>query len=232
MIKRAQRSDIPTFLALEGLRKAKALEETGADIVHLEIGQPSSQAPKMVTQALAQAVEDPQAHGYSVALGYEPLRARVARHYADSYDCQISEADVAITVGSSTAFALAFLSAFDVGDRVALPTPGYPAYRNLMIGLGIEPVALPARSAENWMPNLQEMEQWDRLPDGLIIASPHNPTGVVLSADALKEICAWCERHSVRLISDEIYHGLSYGKPTTTAARYSDSAIVISGFSK
>ena len=182
MIKRAKRSEIPTFLALEGLRKAKALEDEGADIIHLEIGQPSSPAPDLVTDALTQAIKEPSAHGYSVALGYEPLRRRVVRHYADSYQCQKQISDVAITVGSSTAFALAFLSAFDVGDRVALPTPGYPAYRNLMMALGIEPVALPARSEDDWMPNLKEMESWERLPEGLIIASPHNPTGVVRAA--------------------------------------------------
>jgi len=232
MIKQSQRSDIPTFLALEGLRKAKALESDGADIIHLEIGQPSTAAPQIVTDALIEALGRTDTHGYSVAMGMPELREAIVDHYHKSYDFTCEIDNIAVTVGSSTAFALAFMAAFDEGDRVALPTPGYPAYRNLMMAMGIEPVALPARSAQSWMPSLEEMDSWDELPDGLIVASPHNPTGVVLSDDELKEICEWCEARGVRLISDEIYHGLSYDKPTTTAAHHSKSAIIVSGFSK
>ena len=232
MIKQSQRSDIPTFLALEGLRKAKALESDGADIIHLEIGQPSTAAPKIVTDALIEALGRTDSHGYSVAMGMPELREAIVDHYQKSYEFTCEIDNIAVTVGSSTAFALAFMAAFDEGDRVALPTPGYPAYRNLMMAMGIEPVALPARSEQSWMPSLEEMDSWDELPDGLIVASPHNPTGVVLSDDELKEICEWCEARGVRLISDEIYHGLSYDKPTTTAAHHSKSAIIVSGFSK
>lgn len=232
MIKSSNRSEIPPFLALEGLRKARDLEAQGADIVHLEVGQPSSVAPQAVISALQEALTTNEAHGYSVATGVPALREAIAAHYKERYDYQLSAGEVAVTVGSSTAFALAFLAAFDVGDKIALPTPGYPAYRNLMMAMGIEPVSLPARAEQGWMPRLAEMESWDELPDGLIIASPHNPTGVVLSDEELKEICQWCDKNGVRLISDEIYHGLSYGKPTTTAAHHSDSAIIVSGFSK
>ncbi|MGC6517206.1 MAG: pyridoxal phosphate-dependent aminotransferase [Candidatus Puniceispirillaceae bacterium] len=232
MIKQSRRSHIPSFLALEGLRKAKVLEAAGADIMHLEIGQPSSPAPKLVTQALIQALSHSDSHGYSVAMGLPELREAIAGQYQRAYDYRVSADKIAVTVGSSTAFALAFLTAFDEGDKVALPTPGYPAYRNLMMAMGIEPVALPARAAQGWLPALEEMERWDSLPDGLIIASPHNPTGVVLSDSELRVICQWCDKHGVRLISDEIYHGLSYGKPTTTAAHHSKNAIIISGFSK
>ena len=232
MIKQSNRSDIPTFLALEGLRKAKALEAEGADIIHLEIGQPSTAAPEIVTNAMVAALSDTATHGYCVAKGLRELRDAIATHYQTTYDYVADAEDFAVTVGSSTAFALAFMTAFDEGDRVALPTPGYPAYRNLMIAMGIEPVALPARSAQSWMPSLAEMDSWDQLPDGLIVASPHNPTGVVLSAEELQEICDWCESRGVRLISDEIYHGLSYETPTSTVAHYSKSAIIISGFSK
>ena len=232
MIKQSKRSDIPTFLALEGLRKAKALEAQGADIIHLEIGQPSSAAPKIVTDAMIEALSRTDTHGYSVAKGLPELRDAIATHYHKTYAYEADAERFAVTVGSSTAFALAFMAAFDEGDRVALPTPGYPAYRNLMLAMGIEPVALPARSAESWMPSLEEMDKWDELPDGLIVASPHNPTGVVLSDAELQEICAWCEARGVRLISDEIYHGLSYDKPTSTAAHHSKSAIIVSGFSK
>ena len=232
MIKRSNRSDIPPFLALDSMIEAKALEANGADIIHLEIGQPSSPAPKAVVQALIEAMGDGDTHGYSVAKGVPALRDAISAHYAKSYDATISPDQIAVTVGSSTAFALSFLAAFDVGDRVALPTPGYPAYRNLMMAMGIEPVALPARAEQSWMPSLREMESWDKLPDGIIIASPHNPTGVILSEEEMSEICDWCHKHSVRLISDEIYHGLSYGKQATTAAHYNKDAIIVSGFSK
>jgi aspartate/methionine/tyrosine aminotransferase len=232
MIKRSQRSDIPTFLALEGLQKAKALESEGADIIHLEIGQPSTGAPQIVSDALIEALGRTDTHGYSVSMGMPELREAISAHYLKSYDYRCDIDNIAVTVGSSTAFALAFMAAFDEGDRVALPTPGYPAYRNLMMAMGIEPVALPARSSQSWMPSLEEMDSWDELPDGLIVASPHNPTGVVLSDDELREICEWCVARGVRLISDEIYHGLSYDKPTTTAAHHSKSAIIVSGFSK
>ena len=193
---------------------------------------PSSPAPKAVVQALIEAMGDGDTHGYSVAKGVPALRDAISAHYAKSYDATISPDQIAVTVGSSTAFALSFLAAFDVGDRVALPTPGYPAYRNLMMAMGIEPVALPARAEQSWMPSLREMESWDKLPDGIIIASPHNPTGVILSEEEMSEICDWCHKHSVRLISDEIYHGLSYGKQATTAAHYNKDAIIVSGFSK
>ena len=232
MVKNAQRSSIPTFLALEGMRIAHEKEAAGEAVFHLEIGQPSTPAPSIVSEALIDALNDAHTHGYSVPLGVPALRKAIADHYQASYGYAAKAEDIAVTVGSSTAFALAFMAAFDVGDKVALPTPGYPAYRNLMLALGIEPVALPARAAQGWMPALQEMESWDELPDGIIIASPHNPTGVILSEEELAEIGRWCKINGVRLISDEIYHGLAFGKSTQSVAHYNDEAIIISGFSK
>ena len=232
MVKNAHRSSIPTFLALEGMRIAHEKEAAGEAIIHLEIGQPSTPAPSVVNDALIEALNDVSTHGYSVPLGVPALREAIAHHYQASYGYGASADDIAVTVGSSTAFALAFLAAFDVGDKVALPTPGYPAYRNLMLALGIEPVALPSRAEQGWMPALKEMESWDELPDGIIIASPHNPTGVILSEEELAEIGRWCKVNGVRLISDEIYHGLAFGKSTQSVAHYNDEAIIISGFSK
>ena len=232
MVKNANRSSIPPFLALEGMRIAHEKEAAGDAVIHLEIGQPSTPAPQLVKQALIEALEEVGTHGYSVPLGLPALRSAIAHHYQHSYGFAATADDIAVTVGSSTAFALAFLAAFDVGDKVALPTPGYPAYRNLMLALGIEPVALPARAGESWMPALKEMESWDELPKGLIIASPHNPTGVILTEAELEEIGRWCKEKGVRLISDEIYHGLAFGKTTQSMAHYNDEAIIISGFSK
>jgi len=207
-LKVAKRSALPPFMALDILRKASSLDAEGRDIVHLEIGQPASGAPAAVNEALIKGLAQPSTHGYSLAFGQPELRQAICQHYRKWYDYEASQDNVAVTVGSSTAFALAFLSAFDEGDKIAIPTPGYPAYRNLMVGLGLQPVPLPAGPEQGWKPILQDMEKWDELPDGLMIASPSNPTGTVLSEAELQEICSWCDQHGVRLISDEIYHGL------------------------
>ena len=231
-LKVSKRSALPPFLALDVMRKATELTQTGEDIVHLEVGQPSTAAPDAVNQSLIAALGQTPTHGYSVAFGVMPLRARLAQHYRDWYDVHPNTDNIAVTVGSSTAFALAFLAAFDEGDKIALPTPGYPAYRNLMGGLGLQAVPLAAGPEQGWRPMLAEMESWEALPDGLMIASPSNPTGTVLSDSELADICRWCDRHGVRLISDEIYHGLVYGKRAETALNYTKNAIVINSMSK
>ena len=192
-LKTSKRSEFPAFLALDVMRQSTELAAQGADIIHLEVGQPSSSAPDAVNQAMLASLREPSAHGYSLAFGQMPLRQRIARFYDEWYGTQPHTDNVAITVGSSTAFALAFLSAFDEGDRIAIPNPGYPAYRNLMLGLGLEPVLLSAGAEQGWKPVLAEMESWDSLPDGLMIASPANPTGAVLSDSELADICRWCD---------------------------------------
>ena len=194
-LKVSKRSALPPFLALDVMRKATELTQTGEDIVHLEVGQPSTAAPDAVNHSLIAALGQTPTHGYSVAFGVMPLRARLAQHYRDWYDVHPNTDNIAVTVGSSTAFALAFLAAFDEGDKIALPTPGYPAYRNLMGGLGLQAVPLVAGPEQGWRPMLAEMESWEALPDGLMIASPSNPTGTVLSDSELADICRWCDRH-------------------------------------
>ncbi len=231
-LKISDRSKMPPFMAMDIMRLAAELDANGSDIVHLEVGQPSSSAPQPVIQMLAESMVKQRTHGYSVALGIPELRQRIAEHYQEWYKVNIHSEQVAVTVGSSTAFAISFMAAFDVGDRIAIPNPGYPAYRNLMLGMGLEPVILPAGVKEGWMPRLQEMEKWKKLPDGLMIASPHNPTGVVIPDEELKNICKWCDRNGVRLISDEIYHGLSYTDRCETAFKYNDNVIVINSLSK
>ena len=231
-LKISERSKMPPFMAMDVMRLAAELDADGGDIVHLEVGQPSSPAPQPVINALSASMVKQKTHGYSVALGIPELRKRIAKHYEEWYGLNIDSKRVAVTVGSSMAFAISFLAAFDVGDRIAIPNPGYPAYRNLMIGMGLEPVILPAGPKEGWLPRLQDMEKWEKLPDGLMIASPHNPTGVVISNEELKNICEWCDGNNVRLISDEIYHGLSYTDRCETALKYNDNAIVINSLSK
>ncbi len=231
-LKISDRSKMPPFMAMDVMRHAAELDADGVDIVHLEVGQPSSPAPRKVIEALYESMEQQRTHGYSVALGIPELRERIALHYQEWYNVEIDPKRVAVTVGSSMAFAISFMAAFDVGDKIAIPNPGYPAYRNLMLGMGLEPVILPAGPKEGWVPRLEDMKKWHRLPDGIMIASPHNPTGVVIPDDELKNICDWCDKNGVRLISDEIYHGLSYTGRCETALKYNDNAIVVNSLSK
>ena len=231
-LKISKRSQFPPFIALDVMRRATELSSDGADIVHLEIGQPSTAAPKAVNEAMINALDYTVNHGYSLAFGQLTLRLRISQFYDEWYGTRPHTENIAVTVGSSTAFALAFLSAFDEGDNIAIPNPGYPAYRNLMMAMGLKPLLLSAGKEQGWKPMLSKMETWDRLPDGLMIASPANPTGAVLSDSELSEICRWCDSKGVRLISDEIYHGLAYGQRCDTALNYTKNAIIINSLSK
>ena len=170
--------------------------------------------------------------GYTESLGRPSLRRRIARHYADWYGLDLAPERVAVTVGASGAFPLAFLAAFDPGDRIALAAPFYPPYVNILTALGMQPVILPASPETRFQPSVEMLERLDPPPDGLIVASPCNPAGTMLHADELAAIARWCHAAGVRLISDEIYHGLNYAAPVATAAALSPSAVVVNSFSK
>ena len=223
---------IPAFLAMQVMQDAQRLEALGHDIMHLEVGQPSTPPPEAVSQALTAALVKTATHGYSVAFGLPALRQRISAHYEDWYGIAPDWNQIAITPGSSLGFAIGFLAAFDTGDHIAIATPGYPAYRNLMTALGLVPDLIPARANQAWMPDLGALEKSGTLPDGILLASPANPTGVVIDDNDLAEICAWCSRHGVRLIMDEIYHGLTYGRCGTTALKFNQNAIIVNSFSK
>jgi aspartate/methionine/tyrosine aminotransferase len=170
--------------------------------------------------------------GYTEAFGLPSLRARIAGHGRAWYGVDVPASRIAVTVGASGAFPLAFLAAFDPGDRVAMATPFYPPYVNILTALGIEPVMLETGAETRFQPTVAMLEAMDPRPDGLIVASPCNPAGTMLSPGELEGIARWCHSNGVRLISDEIYHGLAYDQPQATAAAYSDSAIVVNSFSK
>jgi len=223
---------IPAFLAMQVMQEAQHLQAAGRDIIHLEVGQPSNPPPDAVNRALTAALSRTATHGYSVAFGYPALRQRISAHYQDWYGIVPDWNKIAITPGSSLGFAISFLAAFDAGDHIAIATPGYPAYRNLMTALGLVPDLIPARADQAWMPDLESLEQSGTLPDGILLASPANPTGVVIRDYDLAYICAWCANHGVRLIMDEIYHGLTYGGRGTTALKFNQHAIIINSFSK
>lgn len=234
-LKTAGRGIIPPFIVMEVLRRATQLEQAGGDVRHLEVGQPSTGAPRGVIEAAKRALDSDRL-GYTEALGIRPLREAIARHYADRYGLALSPERIVVTTGSSGGFVLSFLAAFDPGDRVALAAPGYPCYRHILTGLGIEPVLLETGPAERYQPTIALLEQAERAGgklDGLILASPSNPTGTMVTPDELKALADYCHRRGIRLISDEIYHGIGYGTvQEATAAALSDSAVVINSFSK
>ncbi|MBL8697694.1 MAG: aminotransferase class I/II-fold pyridoxal phosphate-dependent enzyme [Alphaproteobacteria bacterium] len=233
-LKAARRSAIAPFLVMDVLRAASARDRAAHDAdgrcVHLEIGQPGQGAPRPVLDAAAKALYA-ETLGYTETFGVPTLRARIARHYAETYGIEVPIERIVVTTGSSGAFILSFLAAFDAGDRVALADPGYPAYRNILAALGIEVVGLPADAATRFQPTVELLERAGRL-DGLIVASPANPTGTMLASAELRRLAGWCDAHGVRFVSDEIYHGIVFGEPATTALAHSTSAIVINSFSK
>ena len=234
-LKVARRGLIPPFIVMEVMRAANARAAAGGDVIHLEVGQPSTGAPAGVVAA-AKAALDADVLGYTEALGIPALRAAIAQHHRDAYGSAVPAERVVVTIGSSGAFLLSFLAAFEPGDRVAMTAPSYPAYRNILTALGIVPVEIPAGPETRFQPTPRLLEDWlsrhgGRF-DGLIGASPANPTGTMLDPAELAALAGWCEATGVRLVSDEIYHGITYGRTATTAAALSPSAIVINSFSK
>lgn len=229
-LKVSQRGRVPAFIALEVLRDANARAAQGESIVHLEIGQPGTAAPRGVIEAAKRALDTHQI-GYTEALGLPALRQRIARHYHDFYGVEVDPARVVVTTGSSGAFLLGFLAAFDAGDRVALAYPAYPAYRNILLALDLVPVAVPTGPETRYQPTPELLDRAGEI-DGLIVASPANPTGTMLGADELRHIHDYCAARGIRMVSDEIYHGITYGDPPATAAAFGEDAIVVNSFSK
>ncbi|HEX6342923.1 pyridoxal phosphate-dependent aminotransferase [Umezawaea sp.] len=226
----AARADVPPFHVMDVMSAAARRQRTHGDVVSFAAGQPSSHAPTPVVEAARRALLD-QPLGYTEQLGILELREALAGHYARQYGLSISPDDVVMTTGSSGAFLLAFLAAFDPGARVALARPGYPAYRNILRALGCEVVELPCGPETRFQPTVEMLADVGPL-DGLIVASPANPTGTVLDAAELAALGEWCVERGVQLVSDEIYHGISYGRPLACAWTTSREAVVVNSFSK
>ena len=231
-MKTALRAGIPPFYVMDVWLAAAERQRTHGDLVNLSAGQPSVGAPEPVRAAAAEALAANQL-GYSVALGIPELRAAIARAYSDRHALTVDVDDVVLTTGSSGGFLLAFLACFDVGDRVAIASPGYPCYRNILTALGCEVVELPCGPDTRYQPTAAMLAEAGPL-DGVIVASPANPTGTVIPPDELAAIATWCDTTGVRLISDEVYHGLVYpGAPQTSCAwSTSRDAVVVNSFSK
>lgn len=232
-LKASRRGQVPPFIVMDVMRAAAERVAQGKDVVHLEVGQPGGRPPKAVLEAAKRALEDErETLGYTLALGHEGLRQRIAKFYAETHGLAVDARRIVVTTGSSGAFILAFLAAFEAGDRVALAAPGYPAYRNILHALGCEVVTIPVDGGTHFQPTPAQLEALDQPVDGLIVASPSNPTGSMLSAAALKGLADWCHAKGVRLVSDEIYHGIVFGEPAATALRFSQSAVAVNSFSK
>ena len=229
-LKVSERADIAPFFVMEMMRAAADREAAGVDVVHMEVGQPSTPAPAGA-RAAAKAAIDNDVLGYTSAVGIEPLRTRLVQHYADWYGHDTDADRIIVTQGASGAFTLAFLACFEAGDRVAVTAPGYPCYRNTLEALDIEVVEIAVTPESGFRLTADMVESASAL-DGLVVASPANPTGTMLMADELGRLARRCHGAGVRLISDEIYHGISYGTPAATAAASSPSAVVVNSFSK
>ncbi len=234
MLKVSQRAlDIPPFFVMEVMRAANEREIAKQAVHHLEVGQPGTSAPEGALRAAENALRAERL-GYTDALGIPDIREAVAKRYGDYYGLNVAPERIVATTGSSAGFVLAFLAAFDPGDRVALAAPGYPCYRNILSALGIEPVLLPAELSDRFQPTpalLDKALEAGPLA-GLIVASPSNPTGTMLDSKSFRELVAYCGAHDIRLVSDEIYHGITYGADADSALSFTQDAVIINSFSK
>ncbi len=219
-------------MVMDVVAAAARLEAQGRRIIHMEVGQPAAGAPATAVAAARAALATPL--GYTETLGLASLRRRIARAYAEWHGLEIDPARVVVTTGSSAGFILAFLAAFEAGDRIAVPLPGYPPYRHILTALGCEPVAIEIGAATRWSMTGESLIARHRLTPlkGVVIGSPANPSGTMIATPALTELIRCAEDAGIVVISDEIYHGLDYAFAAETAARVSADAIIVNSFSK
>jgi aspartate/methionine/tyrosine aminotransferase len=229
----SRRGLVPPFIAMDVMRAANEREAAGQSVIHLEVGQPGTPAPEAVLDAARRALTQDRI-GYTDALGIPPLREAIAAHYRAQYDVAVESGDIVVTTGSSAAFQLAFLAAFEPGDRIALAAPGYPAYRNILEAFDIEAVTIETDLKDRFAVSAAaiEAEHAKKRLDGILLMSPANPTGAMMLSQELGAICETCDRLGIAFISDEVYHGLTYGAPAETALKFSQNAIVANSFSK
>lgn len=233
LTKASGRSDVPPFMVMDVMAAASRIEAAGGHVIHMEVGQPAASAPKTAIMA-AHAALDSTRIDYTSALGTPSLRERIARRYRDSYGVSVDSARIVITTGSSGGFILAFLAMFEPGDRVAVTIPGYPPYRHILTALGCEPVLIETSSETRHALTGEALLAAHRKAPlrGVLVGSPANPTGTMMSREALSGLISAAESAGIRFISDEIYHGLDYAFPAVTAAELSANALVINSFSK
>src|SRR5690242_13181995 len=229
----SRRSDVPPFIVMDVMAAAAELEAKGERVIHMEVGQPAAAAPVVAREAAQAALVEGRI-GYTEALGLPSLRARIARHYREAYGADVDPSQIAVTIGSSAGFILGFIALFEPGDRVALANPGYPPYRHILTALGCEPVLIETSAATRWALDPEALLAAHRARPlaGVLVASPANPTGTMMTGEALAALIGTAEDAGIRFISDEIYHGLDYAFPAVTAAQLSARAVIINSFSK
>ena len=227
------RSDVPAFMVMDVVAAAARLEAAGRRVIHMEIGQPAAAAPAPAIAAARAALATGRI-GYTQSLGIPSLRRRIARHYAERYGAEIDPERVVLTTGSSAGFMLAFLAMFEPGDRIAIASPSYPPYRNVLTALGCEAVPIEVTASTRFaLAPAALLAAHDQRPlKGVLVASPANPTGTMMTAAALAALIGVAEGEGIAVISDEIYHGLDYAFPAQTALSVSANAVVINSFSK
>lgn len=224
------RGDVDPFIVMDVMEAARVAEEAGRHIIHMEVGQPGTPAPAGARDALARALAAGDPLGYTVALGLPALRARIARLYGERHDLDLDPARVIVTAGSSGAFILSFTALFDTGARVGIGAPGYPSYRQILRSLALCPVDIPTGADSRYQPVPADVAA--HALDGLLVASPANPTGTMLDRDALAGLAGACAERGAAFISDEIYHGIDYDRRPVTALEVTDDCYVINSFSK
>jgi len=233
LVQPSARSGVPPFMVMDVMAAAARLEAQGRRIVHLEVGQPAAGAPATAIAAVRAALSAGP-HGYTETLGIASLRRRIARAYSEWHGLDIDPERVVVTTGSSAGFILAFLAAFDSGDRVAVALPGYPPYRHILTALGCEPVGIETSADTRWSVTGESLlaQHRARPLKGVVVGSPANPTGTMMTAAALAELIRCAEDAGIAVISDEIYHGLDYAFAAESAARLSPDTIIVNSFSK
>jgi aspartate/methionine/tyrosine aminotransferase len=233
LLKASGRSEVPPFMVMDVMAAAARIEAAGGHVIHMEVGQPAAPAPRTAIAAAHAALEQGRID-YTSALGIPSLRTRIARHYRETYGCAVDAERIVATTGSSGGFILAFLAMFEPGDRVAVTVPGYPPYRHILTALGCEPVLIETSSATRHALTGEALLAVHRKTPlkGVLVGSPANPTGTMMSREALESLMRAAESAGIRFISDEIYHGLDYAFPAVTAAALSADALVINSFSK
>ncbi len=233
LLRPSARSNVPPFMVMDVMAAAARLEAQGRRVIHMEVGQPAVGAPAAAIAA-ARAALSSGPLGYTETLGILSLRRRIARAYAEWHDIDVDPNRIVVTTGSSAGFILAFLAAFEAGDRVAVALPGYPPYRHILTALGCEPVGIETNATTRWsMSGEALLAQHRKTPlKGVVVASPANPSGTMMTAAALGDLIRCAEDAGINVISDEIYHGLDYAFAAECAARISPDVIIVNSFSK
>ncbi len=227
----SERGAVEPFHVMEVIKAATLRQASHGDVIALCAGQPSTPAPRAAREATVRALEG-EVLGYTDATGILPLREAIARHYAQSYGLTVDPAQIVVTTGSSAGFTALFLAAFDAGDTVAMSRPGYPAYRNTLQALGVRVVELDCGPDTRYQPTVAMLEALPEPPAGLVVASPSNPTGTIIDPEELAAIARWCQDHGTLLVSDEIYHGISFGRRCASAWETSRESVLVGSLSK